>query len=275
MVTLCYVDALARLLASAGDIPQRFGMLWVEASGAPYVEPDDYPDVVYLQLERLARLYFLSAINLLGVPELANAVNTYLRQLVELLAQVLWIAGLDQGVSGDQTGAACRAICAEEGATGVAAVRAEHLPEQYHENASATRAGFKERQQQLAELKKKHSCTCRPWDEGRVSAVLRAVASHHPDAAGFDPLYQVTSNDIHNALWHRYFQEVAPGVSDMPPATNQQRARLLHQALSCYASCATTILRHHSLDLANEFEVGVRALLTNQLSRRAVNGELD
>lgn len=279
------VDPLAGLLDLAEGLPACLDECKSEL-GPAMLRWDDFPRITFLRLETAARLAFEAGLWLLRNPPVAYGAEVHLRTLMEAMAHVTWIAGLDR-VPFTPAQAKQRAICFDFGAAREVQRLSDSIPTRYHDDATS-RKGADGRLREFGRIHQGTGCSCtgRLWSAASQTLkdmvqTAAAVAEEQGRDLASNPfevypyLYRTSSALVHVGLFDRYLQQVEPGVTDFVPASNQHRARTLTWLVHTYSTTAINTLVGESDSHAGKMQAAAAGVLGTHLLREADAGSLD
>jgi hypothetical protein len=258
------LDPLTAPLEAAFALPDVYDGLKPVLGKDPMLGGLEFPDVTLHKFEMQARLQLRAGVRLLEDEWLAYAAESHVRGLLECLAHVSYIA------AGTKQNPATRALCVEVGIAKAMQDLILKLPDEAVPNANEARPAV---ERDLADIRERHAhagCRCSGRGSGHVAPMLKELAKIGSPFTTLAGAYEASSTFIHQALVQRLIAEVAPGVSDAVPCSDQQRGSYLTWLVAAYQSVVTQILYLDSADAGSKFNVACMEVIRHPDLRAAL-----
>lgn len=229
------------------------------------------PLVTLLKLEVQARLSYQAGLFLLTRAELAPAVVTHVRSLVDFVAQVGWITGR----SGENTDrlSRTRALCFEMGTSralwgAFKSADPSSVPPGNVELAE-------ERMKAWIELHTEAGCTCGGRDWTGIKKSLAALTKLQAAGEKLPDLHTLGSAVLHVQYPEHTIRDAGSGLSHVPGASYQERSKYLLWLVAIYGLGLAWFVFEENPALASQLRALGDAVGRDRTLARGLSGQLD
>jgi hypothetical protein len=246
-------DRFAKLRNASDAIAQTASQIHVKALDP--LSPESYPAATVIKLERQATLEFRAGLALLGDPVLAYAAEIQLRSMLDALAQLWRIYGMQRSSIASRRR---RAICFEFGAMGGLLRSVRPRADKKGRRPPPRGAYTSPEARETIGLSYKdvhclHASSCPPECQGTTASgiheVLAKMSRRHKSLRWALPLYEVSSMTSHNLL-QRGLAAADPSTMAIVPMDLPERAAMYDRLLTAYAQSIELAGQIHMAELA-------------------------
>lgn len=238
----------SRLLLAADSVARMTSEIHIKELHP--LDPESYPAITVIKLERQATIEFRATLPLLTDPVLAYCAEILRRSLLEAMAQLWRIHGIQRSSVASRRR---RAICFEYGSIS-ALYRASRprrdkkgrpYPSTRSYSNSQIRASIRKR---YVLVKRLHETTCPPGCAGtsasQLSEALLNMSKRHKTLRWAWPMYEVASMSAHQVL-QRGLATADPATLAIVPMSLADRAAEYDRLLTAYAVSVDLAARIH------------------------------